>query len=115
MEGQELILGPVLVTATFTFPRPKSHYRTGKNAHLLRDDAPHYKTGHPDLDKLQRAIGDSLTGIVVRDDKQIVAWNTVKSYADLAGVEIIVSPLFHPREECHEKQDPDSTAHPPSA
>lgn len=99
MEGEPILLGAVHVTAVFYFPRPKSHYRTGKNAHLLRDDAPSYKAGHPDLDKLQRAIGDSLTGIVVRDDKQIVAWTTVKLYGDQAGVELQVVAL--PREETH--------------
>src|SRR3954465_9150367 len=25
---------------TFTLPRPKAHYRAGKSAHLLREDAP---------------------------------------------------------------------------
>jgi Holliday junction resolvase RusA-like endonuclease len=103
MEGLEMILEPVHVTALFYFPRPKAHYRTGKNAHLMRDDAPAYKAGHPDLDKLQRAIGDSLTGIVVRDDKQIVAWNTVKLYGNQAGVEITVTQL--PREETHAYSD----------
>jgi Holliday junction resolvase RusA-like endonuclease len=76
------LLGPVGVVVEFTFPRPKSHFRTGKNAHLLRDDAPLYKQGKPDADKLQRAIGDSLTGVVMRDDAQIVHWNVQKTYGD---------------------------------
>lgn len=93
MGERELFVGPVRVGASFRFTRPKSHFRTGKNAHLLRDDAPRFQTTHPDLDKLQRAVGDSLTGVVIRDDKQIAQWAVVKLYADRAGVDITVIPL----------------------
>src|SRR5437899_1559863 len=31
-EGFTLLVGPVQVEAEFRFPRPKSHYRTGKHA-----------------------------------------------------------------------------------
>ena len=34
------IKGPVSLTATFFFLRPRSHYRTGRFADVLRDDAP---------------------------------------------------------------------------
>lgn len=69
----ELIASPVKLTVRFYFKRPKNHFRTGKNAHLLRDDAPYWHAGTPDLDKLVRAICDSLTGVVLADDKQIAA------------------------------------------
>lgn len=36
--------GPVALTATFYFSRPKSHYRTGKFAHILKPDAPSWHT-----------------------------------------------------------------------
>lgn len=88
-----VLLGPVWVEVTFAFPRPKSHFRTGKNAHLLRGDAPHWKQGKPDADKLQRAIGDSLTGVVMRDDAQIVKWSVNKIYADQAYADINVYDL----------------------
>ena len=53
---------PVGVAVHFLFPRPKSHYRTGKNAHLLRAGAPDRPTTRSvgDTDKLCRAILDSL-------------------------------------------------------
>ena len=65
--------GPMAVEATFRIPRPKSHYTRGKTP-LLRPDAPPRPTGHStgDLDKLVRALGDSLTGITWDDDSQIV-------------------------------------------
>lgn len=88
-----ILLGPVRVEVTFAFPRPKSHFRTGKNAHLLRDDAPRFKQGKPDADKLQRAIGDSLTGVVMRDDAQIVQWGVLKIYDDQAYADISIIDL----------------------
>jgi Holliday junction resolvase RusA-like endonuclease len=85
--------GPVRVTVTFTFPRPKTHYRGGKFAGLLKETAPFFHTGPPDLDKLQRAIGDSLTATILRDDRQISSWGTRKIYGDKVGAQIAVEPL----------------------
>ena len=77
----EPITHGVHVTARFVYARPKSHYRTGRNAHLLRDDAPIFKTSAPDLDKLQRALGDALTQAgVLRDDALIAQWTAAKLY-----------------------------------
>lgn len=46
---------------TFHLPRPKGHYRTGANAHLLRDSAPEQPSVKPDLDKLVRSTMDGLS------------------------------------------------------
>lgn len=86
-------LGPVKVRARFYFMRPKSHFGSGRNAAIVKDSAPDFHTTFPDLDKLQRAIGDSLTGVVVRDDKQIAAWDVEKIYSESAGVFIRVEAL----------------------
>lgn len=74
---------PVAVRATFFFQRPRSHYRTGKNSHLLKDGYSMYKTSTPDLDKLQRALGDALaqSGLLA-DDNLIVQWDTRKMWGD---------------------------------
>lgn len=78
----EPITHGVHVTARFIFARPKSHYRTGRNAHLLRANAPIFKTSAPDLDKLCRALGDALTQSgVLRDDALIVEWVARKQWA----------------------------------
>lgn len=69
---------------TFRFARPRSHYRTGRNAHLLRDDAPIYVTsrGAGDNDKLQRSTFDALTASgLIADDSLIVAVHAYKVYA----------------------------------
>ena len=62
--------GPVSVDARFVVERPKS---AKKRAH------PHTK---PDLDKLCRALGDALTGVVVTDDSRIVEWRARKEYGE---------------------------------
>lgn len=72
---------PVLVRAAFLFTRPKAHYGTKKGQPYLRENAPFYKATAPDLDKLQRSLGDALTqGGVIRDDDLIVRWDTQKRY-----------------------------------
>jgi crossover junction endodeoxyribonuclease RusA len=82
MTGQTPFSGPVIVTAAFWMPRPKGHYRTGRNAHLLRDSAPQWPTGKPDLDKLERAVLDALTaGGAWHDDAQVVRVTKHKHYA----------------------------------
>jgi Holliday junction resolvase RusA-like endonuclease len=73
--------GPVFLDVTFVLPRPKSHNRTGRNAHLLRNGAPLLPAGKPDLDKLLRAVMDALTSAWTwRDDAQVVQITTRKVY-----------------------------------
>jgi Holliday junction resolvase RusA-like endonuclease len=67
--------GALLLTVVFSLPRPKSHYRTGRNAHLLRDGAPARPAGMPDLSKLLRSTEDALkTAGVYVDDARIVEY-----------------------------------------
>ena len=99
----DTITGPVRVWVRFTFTRPPAHYRTGRNAHLLRDQAPRLPIGHGlgDIDKLQRAIFDALTDAGAwSDDRLIVEVRARKLYAgedelalDQAGVDIVIEPL----------------------
>ncbi len=73
----------------FRMPRPKSHYRTGRNAHLLKSSAPLHHAVKPDLTKLVRSTEDALTGIIWRDDAQVISGSYSKTYADeTAGVAI---------------------------
>ena len=81
------LTGPLAVQLVFTFPRPQGHWRTGRNAHLLRDHAPAYPAGsRNDLDKLCRAVLDAVTSSGLwGDDGQVVhldAWKVYVGHPD---------------------------------
>jgi crossover junction endodeoxyribonuclease RusA len=86
--------GPCEVAVIFIFKRPKSHYRTGRNAHLLKDNAPFYVIGHSqgDLDKLLRSTFDALTAAGVWKDDALAAriGPTIKVYGEREGARIFV-------------------------
>ena len=63
------IAGPVMLRVHFDMPRPK----TVKREH---------PTAKPDVDKLLRAVLDAGTGILWRDDAQVVSVMGRKRYAD---------------------------------
>lgn len=79
-EGFTPLDGPVRLVVDFYVARPKGHYGTGKNAGTLREGAPDYPTTKPDATKLLRGLEDALTGIVWRDDSQIVSQTVRKRY-----------------------------------
>jgi crossover junction endodeoxyribonuclease RusA len=84
--------GPVTVTMHAYFPHPKSHYGTGRNADKLKDISGWYASA-PDLDKLQRAVGDVLSqSQLILDDRLIVAWHAYKRYGT-PRVEVTVQEL----------------------
>lgn len=60
-QGQEPLVGPVMVRVALDFPRPRAHYRTGRYSQQLRDGAPELHTQYPDLDKCLRLVFDALT------------------------------------------------------
>lgn len=91
--GFEPFRVPVFVKASFYFARPQGHYRTGRQAGQCKPDAPYWHAAAPDLDKLCRAVGDALTGVVVADDRLIAGWHAWKRYSDSTeGAIIVVRP-----------------------
>jgi crossover junction endodeoxyribonuclease RusA len=83
MAGRTLLDGPITVALDFVMPRPAS---TPK-----RTTPPAVK--RPDLDKMTRAILDSITNIIIRDDSQVIDLHATKRLAELgetAGVRITV-------------------------
>jgi crossover junction endodeoxyribonuclease RusA len=95
--GREPLLGQIMLTATFLFPHPKSHYRSGVYASQLKPQAPCHNSNKPDLDKLLRAVGDALTGIVWRDDSHVVVVHACKMYTTGGPcASIKVQPLNQP-------------------
>jgi len=77
---------PVMLNVTFLFDRPKSHYRTGKHAHLLKDGASDWVVAknRGDLSKLVRSTEDALSvssgGSVITDDSLIAKTLAMKVY-----------------------------------
>lgn len=88
---------PVRVVVVFRLPRPAGHYRTGANSALLRDAAPAWPAGRPDVDKLLRSTLDALgMAGLWRDDCQVVRATAEKVWArrdEVAGALIEVSAL----------------------
>jgi Holliday junction resolvase RusA-like endonuclease len=77
--------GPLAVTFTFTVPRPQGH--VGRHG-TLRPSAPAYPTTRPDVTKLIRAVEDAATGLLWRDDAQLVVQSATKHFGERPGVVI---------------------------
>ena len=86
-----ILAGPVAVSLTFTMPRPKSHYGTGRNADRLKPNAPDWvSTAVGDIDKLCRAVLDAITEAGAwRDDSQVALLTAWRLYGE-PGVTITV-------------------------
>ncbi len=80
----EQITAPLRLSVRFIVPRPRSHYRTGRFADRLKDSAPLYPAGKPDIDKLLRSTLDGLSEAgLFRDDCQVVGFDRLdKAYAE---------------------------------
>lgn len=78
--GEPLLDGPLELRVVFWLPRPKGHYGTGRNAEQVKASAPDHPAVKPDVLKLARAVEDALTGVLWRDDAQIVSERLHKRY-----------------------------------
>lgn len=77
MIGRQLFKGEDValdITCHFTLPRPDSRPKKWW--------MPNKK---PDLDKLNRAVGDAMTGVVYLDDNLVTDWHTRKRYPGQLG------------------------------
>jgi Holliday junction resolvase RusA-like endonuclease len=90
MNGAALMDGPLQLTAHFVVPRPKGHHGAKGS---VRPSAPAYPITRPDTTKLLRALEDACTGILWRDDSQIVSQFAFKAYGEPARAEVEVRAL----------------------
>jgi len=91
------LVGPLVLDVIFLMPRPKGHYGTGKRAGLLKASAPYHCETKPDATKLLRSTEDALTGILWRDDSQIVLQQVEKRYGERPGAFITVKRADSPQ------------------
>lgn len=83
---------PFAVDVEFVMPRRSGAPKSYTPEHTRR----------PDLDKLQRAIGDALTKVVWTDDAKVIDWHTRKREANPgetpgARIRIAILPTRRPR------------------
>lgn len=93
LRDAQLLTGPLEVSLTFVRARPKGHYGSGRNADKIKASAPQWPTTKPDVDKLSRGCLDALTGVLYRDDAQVVRKTVAKFYGAPERVEISVREL----------------------
>jgi Holliday junction resolvase RusA-like endonuclease len=87
------LYGPIKVSIDFMFSRPKSHYGTGKNANLLKMNAPMWHTSKPDRDNLDKLCLDAMSKIFWRDDSQVCDGTIRKQYDNCPGIRITIIEL----------------------
>ena len=88
--GKFILEKAIKLSIQFIFLRPKRHLK--KNGELTKSARP-YHTTRPDLCKLTRAVEDALTGLIWRDDSQIITHCTSKAYGSPQGCYIKIEEI----------------------
>lgn len=83
-----LILGAVKLRIRFVMPRPKAHYGTGKNAGMLKGNAPTKHTKKPDADNMLKFVKDALSKVYWKDDSQVWMEAVTKIYGENPCIDI---------------------------
>lgn len=95
--AKHLIVEALHVDIEYIFPRPKSHYGTGKNASVLKKNSPKLMIKKPDLDNLNKAVIDAMGDVsLFRDDSQVINLTSRKRYAvegETVGAEVTLQVL----------------------
>lgn len=79
------LTGPVQIRLVFGLARPKSAPKTRRTWPIGRNSG--------DLDKLTRSVFDALTGVIWKDDGQVIGASVSKDYAEVTGVRIAIRPV----------------------
>ena len=87
MVGRAMVLGPVQVNLSIAMDVPASWSKV-KQARAL--EGREFPTTKPDMDNVIKAIFDALNGVVWKDDVQVVALSTSKTYGAAPGVTVEV-------------------------
>ena len=82
---EEKMTKPIKCTLNFYCKRPKNHYKSGKNSHILKDISPKYNTNNKDLDNMVKFVLDALNDKLYKDDSLIFEINCSKNYTENDG------------------------------
>lgn len=88
--GEPLMTGAIRLAIVLCVARPRAHYGAKGS---LKLSAPTYPTTRPDLTKLVRAIEDALTGVIWRDDAQVVSQTVMKIYDEQFSTEVTIAEM----------------------
>jgi Holliday junction resolvase RusA-like endonuclease len=81
----EKMTKPIKCILNFYCKRPKNHYKTGKNANILKESSPKYNTNNKDLDNMVKFVLDALNNKLYEDDRQIFELTCSKLYSEKDG------------------------------
>ena len=81
--------GPVELELIFNIPRARSHFGTGKNRSKGKPSAPGYPT-KSDIDNYCKFVMDGFSGIIWKDDRQVMKLTAEKRFADNGSIEVTV-------------------------
>ena len=82
---EEKMTKPLKCVLNFYCKRPKNHYKTGKNAHILKDTSPKYNINNKDLDNMVKFVLDALNDKLYTDDSLIFEISCSKMYSEGEG------------------------------
>lgn len=82
---EEKMTKPIKCILNFYCKRPKTHYKTGKNAHILKDTSPKYNINNKDLDNMVKFVLDALNDKLYTDDSLIFEITCSKMYSEKDG------------------------------
>ena len=87
--------GDIYLKVVFYLKRPKSHFRTGKYSHLLKDAYKDmvYNSFKPDLDNLVKLIADIIQPQMIIDDSQICMLQAEKMYSTNPRTEVVIQEI----------------------
>ena len=81
---EEKMTKPIKCTLDFYCKRPKTHYKTGKFANILKDTSPKYNINNKDLDNMVKFVLDALNDKLYTDDSLIFEICCRKLYSESA-------------------------------
>ena len=89
--------GNIYLKVIFYMPRPKSHFRSGKYKHILKDDYKDmkYHSYKPDVSNLVKLYEDIIAGAdrMICDDSQICMLQAEKIYSINPRTEVVIQEI----------------------